>query len=114
MSNNDLENLQQSVHGVFAALYLVDVETLTLQQKKEHQEALSAAYLAYVKAENLEYAGLAEPLKTQLAELAQRAKSLGEEMNGLAEPQKQLQLAVDNLDGLNRLSHLLGLIEQGS
>ncbi|HEX4855482.1 MAG TPA: hypothetical protein VFV28_01635 [Limnobacter sp.] len=114
MSNNELDNLQQSVHGVFAALYLVDVETLTLQQKQQHQQALSAAYLAYVKAENLEYTELAAPLEQQLTELAQRVGNLGKQMAGRTVPQEQLQLAVDNLDGLNRLTQLLGLLETGS
>jgi hypothetical protein len=108
MTDIDVEGLKQSTHAIFAALYLVDVETLSASQRRDHQSALSAAYLAYVKAENVDLAGLAEPAKLALAGLGQRISMLEKGLQQTDTPATRLELATSNLDVLGQLAYLFG------
>lgn len=110
MKPDDFFSLQQSTHGVFASLYLIDVDLLTALQRQQHQAALSAAYLAYVRAENTAFASLNEPMKQQLAELLPRLQKLSAGVSKLTTPPEQLSAAAGSLDVLNDVAGLLGRI----
>ena len=43
MTPSDFEALQTDVHAVFSALYLIDVDLLSAEERKQHQQVLAVA-----------------------------------------------------------------------
>lgn len=107
MTPHDFETLQTDVHVVFSALYLIDVELLSAEQRKEHQQVLAAAYLAFVNAENARYVALSAKAKTELGELASHVKTMRTHLAELEAPSEQLGLLGKGLDVLARLAQTL-------
>ena len=106
---NDLEfnNLRASIERVFADLYLIDIDTLTAEQRKQHQVSLSAAYLALVNAEHSKLGQLTGEAKTQLTVLAVNLQRLQQEVSGLPTPHEKLEAVAKELSALGRLAQLL-------
>lgn len=107
MTPTDFEALQDDVHAVFSALYLIDVELLSADERKQHQQALSAAYLAFVSAENARFATLTVKVKTELAALAGQVEAMRKQVAELETPTEQLGVLGKGLDALARLAKLL-------
>jgi hypothetical protein len=107
ITSNDFEDLQTNVQAVFSALYLIDVELLSTEQRKQHQQVLAAAYLAFVNAENTRYAALSTKAKSELGELAKHVKTMRTQLTELEAPSEQLSLLGKGLDALARLAQTL-------
>ncbi len=107
MIPSDFEALQNDVHAVFSALYLIDVELLSAEERKQHQQVLAAAYLAFVNAENARYTALSVKAKSELGVLAGHVKTMRMQLAELEAPSEQLGLLGKGLDALARLSKLL-------
>ncbi|MCE2746753.1 MAG: hypothetical protein LW710_12730 [Burkholderiales bacterium] len=107
MTPSNFEALQDDVHAVFSALYLIDVDQLTAEERKQHQHALAAAYLAFVNSENARFAQLSTKAKTELAELAGYVKTMRKQLAELETPIKQLSVLGEGVDALARLAKLL-------
>lgn len=107
MTPSDFEALQNDVHAVFSALYLIDVDLLSAEERKQHQQVLAAAYLAFVNAENARFAALSAHAKNELGELAGHVKMMREGVAELEAPSEQLGVLGKGLDALARLAKLL-------
>lgn len=107
MTPSDFKLLQANVHAVFSALYLIDVDHLSSDERKQHQLALAAAYLAYVNAENARFDELSGSAKSELAELSGHVQTMREGVAGLATPTDKLGVLAKGLDALARLEKLL-------
>jgi len=107
MNELEFKTLQQNVSSVFAVLYLIDVDTLSTEQRKLHQQALSAAYLALVNAENTHFTQLTVPAKAQLAVLAQHVQRLQQAVSAAPAPHETLLLVAEDLSALARVAQLL-------
>jgi len=107
MTPHDFETLQTDVHAVFSALYLIDVELLSAEERKQHQQVLATAYLAFVNAENARYTALSVKAKSELGVLAGHVKTMRMQLAELEAPSEQLGLLGKGLDALARLSKLL-------
>jgi len=107
MTPSDFEALQNDVHAVFSALYLIDVDLLSAEERKQHQQVLAAAYLAFVNAENTRYAALSTKAKSELGELAEHVKTMRTQLTELEAPSEQLGLLGKGLDALARLAQTL-------
>lgn len=107
MTPSDFKLLQANVHTVFSALYLIDVDHLSSDERKQHQRALAAAYLAYVNAENARFDELSGSAKSELAELSGHVQTMREGVSGLATPTEKLGVLAKGLDALARLEKLL-------
>ena len=107
MTPSDFQDLQNNVHAVFSALYLIDVDLLSVEERKQHQQVLAAAYLAFVNAENARYTALSTKAKSELGELAGHVKTMRTQLAELEVPSEQLGLLGKGLDALARLAKLL-------
>jgi hypothetical protein len=107
MTPSDFEALQNDVHAVFSALYLIDVDLLSAEERKQHQQVLAAAYLAFVNAENARYTALSTKAKGELGELAGHVKTMRTQLAELEAPSEQLGLLGKGLDVLARLAQTL-------
>lgn len=107
MTPSDFEALQNNVHAVFSALYLIDADQLSTEERKQHQQALSAAYLAFVNAENARFAQLGTKVKKELATLAVHIENMHNRIVKLETPAEQLAVLGEGLDNLARLAKLL-------
>jgi len=107
MTPSDFEALQTDVHAVFSALYLIDVDLLSVEERKQHQQVLAAAYLAFVNAENTRFAALSAHAKNELGELAGYVKTMRTKLAELEAPSEQLGVLGIGLDALARLAKLL-------
>lgn len=107
MNTTEFKKLGAATEDVFAALYLIDVDQLTAVQRRQHQEALAAAYLAMVEAENAEFELLGEQAKQELAELLNRVLAMQEGVTGLKTPPEKLAAVAGGLDFFARLAKTL-------
>lgn len=107
MNPDDFKLMQHNVHAVFSALYLIDVDHLSSDERKQHQHALAAAYLAYVNAENTKFDELSSSAKGELAELSGQVIRMREGVAGLATPTEKLGVLAKGLDALARLAQTL-------
>ena len=107
MNPSDFDALQNDVHALFSALYLIDVELLSTEERKQHQQVLAAAYLALVNAENARFAALSAHAKNELGELAGHVKTMRTQLAELEAPSEQLGVLGKGLDALARLAKLL-------
>ena len=107
MTPSDFEALQIDVHAVFSALYLIDVDLLSAGERKQHQELLAAAYLAFVNAENARFVTLSAEAKTELGDLAVHVKTMRTRLLELETPTEQLGLLGKGVDALARLAQTL-------
>lgn len=105
---SDFQTLQDDAHAVFSAMYLIDVEKLSSEQRQQHQQSLSAAYLAWVNAENAKFDLLSSQSKTELAGLLDRLGAIRAGVSGLATPPEKLGVLAQGLDVLARLAKITG------
>jgi hypothetical protein len=107
MTPSDFHSIQNDVHAVFSALYLIDVDQLSSEQRKQHQQALSAAYLAWVNAENAKFDLLSSQVKTELVQLAGQVRAVRDGVSGLLTPPEKLGALAQGMDVLARLARVL-------
>ena len=82
-------------------------ELLSAEQRKEHQQVLAAAYLAFVNAENARFLALSTHAKSELGELAGHVETMRMQLAELEAPSEQLGLLGKGLDVLARLAQTL-------
>ncbi|MBU0783569.1 MAG: hypothetical protein KJ798_14790 [Gammaproteobacteria bacterium] len=107
MTPSDFHSIQNDVHTVFSALYLIDAEHLSSDQRKQHQQALSVAYLAWVNAENARFELLSSQAKAELVALTGQVKAVRDGVSGLATPHEKLGVLAQGMDVLARLARLI-------
>jgi hypothetical protein len=107
MNPSEFQSIQNDLHAVFSALYLIDADQLSSDQRKQHQRALSTAYLAWVSAENAQFDLLNSQMKTELQGLVGQVKSIRDGVSGLVTPSEKLSVLADGLDVLARLAKVL-------
>ena len=107
MNPSEFHAIQNDVHAVFSALYLIDADQLSSDQRKQHQRALSAAYLAWVSAENARFDLLNSQIKTELVELGGQVRAVREGVSGLVTPPEKLGVLAEGMDVLARLAKIL-------
>lgn len=107
MTPSDFHSIQNDVHAVFSALYLIDVDQLSSEQRKQHQQALSAAYLAWVNAENAKFDLLSSQAKTELVQLVGQVRAVRNGVSGLLTPPEKLGVLAQGMDVLARLARVL-------
>lgn len=107
MDKKDYDELQTSVQDIFTSLYIVDAGSLTAEQRKVHQEALSAAYLAVIRLENKRFADILDVGRKKLEVLATRTRLLQQQLAGLKKAKEVLEIVSSALDVLTTISKLL-------
>jgi hypothetical protein len=107
MTNSDYSTFRDSVEDIFTTLYVIDVGSLQSDQRKTHQEALAAAYLAVIRIENASFSALADSAKEKLAELSIATTELQRKLAGLKKARETLQLASEALGVLTSITKLL-------
>jgi len=107
MNKAEYDELQQSVESIFTSLYMVDAGSLTPEQRKTHQEELSAAYLAFIRLENAHFADITDQAKKKLDTLATRSRELQEQLTDLKKAKEILEIVSGGLDVLKAIAELL-------
>lgn len=106
MNQDEFQALRLDVENVFAALYLIDASALSLEQRKQHQEVLAAAYLTVVKLENTVFEKQTSTVKKNLAELKDSVHVMRQGLSGLKSPTEKLDVVSKRLDVLTTLAQL--------
>lgn len=107
MNKAEYGEFQKSVEDIFTSLYMVDAGSLTPEQRKTHQEALGAAYLAVIRLENARFADITDQAKKTLDTLATRSRQLQEQLAGLKKAKEVLNIVSGALDVLTAIAKLL-------
>jgi len=107
MNEQDFNMLRAHLEQVFAELYLIDIDTLTTEQRRQHQQSLSSAYLALVNAEHAIFSQLTNEVKTSLAALVVCVQRLQQEVSGLPTPHEKLEAVARELSVFGRVAQLL-------
>lgn len=107
MDTNDYDNLRKAVEDTFTSLYIIDVGSLTPEQRKQHQEALGAAHLAVIQLENKLFAELTDQAKQTLDSLAAGALALQQKLAGFKKAKETLEIVAASLDLLTSITKLL-------
>lgn len=107
MNQQEFNTLRAHIEQVFAQLYLIDVDTLTIEQRRQHQQSLSAAYLALVNAEHAAFNQLTDDVKTSLASLLALLQRLQQEVSGLPTPHEKLAVVAQGISIFARVAQLL-------
>jgi hypothetical protein len=107
MDINEYDNFRKAVEDVFNSLYVVDVGSLTSDERKQHQELLAAAYLAVVRLENKSFSDLTEQANQKLESLSAGILTLQQQLEGLEKVNETLEIIASSLDLLTSVSKLL-------
>lgn len=107
MNKNEYDSLRKAVEDAFTSLYILDVGSLTPEQRKQHQEALGAAYLAVIRLENKRFSELTDQAKQKLDSLAARTLALQQQLAGLKKAKETLEIVAGALDLLTSIAKLL-------
>jgi hypothetical protein len=107
MNNTEFENLRKSVEDTFTSLYVIDVSSLSADQRKQHQELLSAAYLAVIRLENRSFENLTNDALSRLGALSARARDLQEQLAGFKNAIETLRIVASALNVLTTIAELL-------
>lgn len=107
MEVREYDDLRKAVEDAFTALYVLDVGSLSTEQRKQHQEALGAAYLAVIKLENKQFSDLTDQAKKKLDSLAGRTLALQQQLAGLKKATETLDIVAGALDLLTSIAKLL-------
>ena len=107
MDINEYDSLRKAVEDAFTALYVLDVGSLTTEQRKQHQEALGAAYLAVIRLENKRFSDLTDQARKKLDSLAGRTLVLQQQLAGLKKATETLAIIASALNLLTSIAKLL-------
>jgi thioesterase domain-containing protein len=107
MNKDEYENLRKAVEDTFTSLYVLDVGSLTAEQRNQHQEALGAAYLAVIRLENKRFSELTDQAKNKLEALKDRALALQKQLAGLKRAKETLEIVASALGVLTSIAKLL-------
>lgn len=107
MEIHEYEYVRKAVEDAFTALYVLDVGSLTSEERKQHQEALGAAYLAVIRLENKQFSDLTDQAKKRLDALAGRTFTLQQQLAGLKKATETLEIIAGALDLLTSIAKLL-------
>lgn len=107
MNKNEYDSLRKAVEDTFNSLYVLDVGSLTPEQRKQHQEALGAAYLAVIRLENRRFSEIADKAKQKLDSLAAGVLALQQQLAGLKKAKETLEIVSGALDLLTSIAKLL-------
>lgn len=107
MNEQEFNMLRTHIEQVFAQIYLIDIDTLNTEQRRLHQQSLSAAYLAMVNAEHAKLNQLTQEVKTQLVPLALSLQRLQQEVSGLPTPHEKLEAVAQGISVFGRVAQLL-------
>jgi hypothetical protein len=107
MTETEYSAFRTTLEETFKALYILDVGSLSSDQRLEHQEALSVAYLAVVRAENKALAELTATAKGKLKKVAGATAALQKQLEGLKKATEVLTIVAGALDTLTAITKLL-------
>lgn len=107
MDDGEFEALRVSAEEILKTLYIVDLGSLTADQRKAHQEALSAAYLAVVRIENSALDGLSALARKRLEPLAKSARDLRDQLAGLKKAKEVIAIVAGGINVLASIAKLL-------
>lgn len=77
------DQTREAIEDAFASLYLIDVASLTKEQRQEHSKLLGAAYKAVLQIENAAFESLTRDALKKLPAIHERARSLQDKLAGL-------------------------------
>lgn len=103
----DYESFRKAVEDAFTSLYVIDVGSLTPEQKEQHQEALGAAYLAVIRLENKQFSELTDKAMKKLDAVSERTLALQQQLFGLKTATETLEIVAGALDLLTSIAKLL-------
>ena len=106
MTDAEFAVFRASVEDIFTSLYVIDVGSLSPEQRKQHQTALAAAYLAIVRLENKAFAALTANAQAMVPQLAASAQALQGQLAGLKKATQTLQLVSASLNILSSIAQL--------
>lgn len=107
MNDAEYNAFRASVEDTFTSLYVLDVGSLTPDQRKQHQEALGVAYLAVIRIENKQFAELTAQAIAKLGPLSAATLELQRQLVGLKKATETLQLVSGALNVLASIAKLL-------
>lgn len=107
MTEADYKSFRTALEDTFLAVYLIDAGSLTAEQRLVHQQALSTAYLAVVRAENKVLSDLTAQAIEKLKKLATVTTALQAQLAGLKKGAKVLEIVSGAIDTLKSITKLL-------
>lgn len=107
MTEAEYEAFRASVEDTFTSLYVIDIGSLTPDQRKQHQEALGAAYLAVIRIENKQFADLTDKAIEKLGSLSVSTLELQRQLAGLKKATETLQIVSSALNVFTAIAKLL-------
>ena len=107
MTDADYKAFRTALEDTFIALYILDVGSLSTDQRLVHQQALSIAYLAVVRAENKALAELTASATAKLEKIAEATLALQKQLAGLKKAAEVLKIISGALDTLTSITKLL-------
>jgi hypothetical protein len=106
MTTAEISQFRKAIEDTFLALYIVDVGSLTADQRKTHQELLGATYLALVRIENKAFNTLTASALQKLPALSASTIQLQSQLAGLKKATETLQLVAGALDVITSIARL--------
>ncbi|WP_209672718.1 hypothetical protein [Delftia tsuruhatensis] len=107
MTEAEYNAFRTALEDAFIALYVLDVGSLSSDQRLAHQQALSITYLAVVRAENKVLSELTASAKNKLAKIAEATALLQKQLAGLKKATEVLDIVAGALDTLTAITKLL-------
>lgn len=107
MTEQEFNALRTHLEQLFAQLYLIDIDTLSAEQRRQHQLSLSNTYLALVNVEHAKFSQLTDDVKTGLAALLIGLQRLQQEVSGVPTPHEKLEAMAQGLSVYSRIGQLL-------
>lgn len=96
-----------AVEDAFASLYRLDPAALTPAQRQQHQQQITAVYLAMLAVENADFAALTDAARAELPALAARVQQVQGDLAGMKKAAKVLAVVDEALGVFSKVAQLL-------
>lgn len=98
MTSSEFAAFRDSVEDTFISLYVIDVGSLSKEQRQQHQAALSEVYLALTTLENAVFAEITDRAMAKLDQISGSTLALQKQLAGLKKAAETLRLVSAVLD----------------
>lgn len=106
MTEIEYTAFRTSVEDTFVSLYALDAGSLTPDQRKLHQQALSTTYLAMIGIENRAFSELTQQAVKKVEQLSVATLAMQQQLVGLKQAAEVLQIVSGALDVLGSIAKL--------
>lgn len=107
MNKNEYQEMRVAAEDTLKSLYIIDISSLSPEQRKQHQDALAIAYIAVIRLENQNFSDLSEEIIKLLKPLHKKTLALQNELAGLKKVTETLRIVDESLNILIQIADIL-------